>query len=182
MVLNNNPQMFTVFFPSNFFYEAVCKKWDPIINRMNLPYQTTCDFMNKQIQAIRFPSVNFEMSDQQRGQYEVMYPGGKELEPLIDKNLQITFKLSESYISYWILWDQVDIYLHYGDRVNPREPIWMEPVHLAFLNDAGFQLMEFHFREIVPTNMSEINLSYAATAASYNTFTWTLHYNVFDIL
>jgi hypothetical protein len=148
---------------------------------MRLPYQSVADFMNSQIQTVTFPMVNVDTPMQQREQYEVAYPSGKELEVLIDKTLRINFKLTESYISYWILWDQMDIYLHYGDRVNPREPIWMEPIHLGFLNDAGFTLTEFLFREITPTSLSELNLSYAASVASYNTFTWTLHYNNFDI-
>jgi hypothetical protein len=112
----------------------------------------------------------------------VAYPSGRELEPLIDKNLRITFKLTESYLSYWIIWDQLDIYLHYGDRVNPREPIWMDPIRLGFLNDAGFMLTEFIFSEITPVSLSELNLSYAASVASYNTFSWSLKYNVFDIV
>ena len=60
---------------------------------MRLPYQSIDDFMNSQIQTVTFPSANLETSTQQRGQYEVTYPGGKELEPLISKDLSITFKL-----------------------------------------------------------------------------------------
>lgn len=181
MVLNNKPQMFTFYFPTTFFYDDVCMKWGPIINKMRLPYQSVTDFMNSQVQTVSFPSLTVDTPTQQRGQYEVAYPSGKELEVLIDKTLRITFKLTESYISYWILWDQMDIYLHYGDRVE-REPIWMEPVRLGFLNDAGFMLTEFIFREITPTNLTELNLSYAASVAAYNTFSWTLRYNTFDIV
>ena len=57
----------------------------------------------------------------------------------------------------------------------------MEPVKLGFLTDSGMQLVEFTFREITPTNTSELNLSYAATVAQYNTFTINLRYNYFDI-
>ena len=55
MVLNNKPQMFTVFFPSNFFYPEVNKKWELIIEKMRLPYQSIDDFMNAQIQSVTFP-------------------------------------------------------------------------------------------------------------------------------
>jgi hypothetical protein len=58
----------------------------------------------------------------------------------------------------------------------------MEPIRLGFLNDAGFMLTEFLFSEITPTALGELNLSYAASVASYNSFSWTLHYNVFDIV
>lgn len=181
MVLNNCPQMFSIYFPSNFFYPEVKQKWEPIIEKMRLPYQTIDDFMNSQIQSVNFPGANLDISSQQRFQYEVTYPGGKELEPIINKDLTITFKLTESYISYWIIWDQVDLYLHYTNEVTKHKPFWMEPINLAFLSDTGFLLTEFIFQEITPTSLSDLSLSYAAQVASYNTFTWGLKYNRFII-
>jgi len=182
MLLNNKPQMFTIYFPSNFFYKEVKEKWEPIIEKMRLPYQSLDDFMNQQIQTVTFPSFQIDTATQQRGQYEVTYPGGKELEPLINKSLTISFKLTESYISYFVMWDQIDLYLHYKrDGFTENKPCWMEPIQLAFLSDAGFQLTEFVFREITPTSLSELNLSYAAQIASYNNFTFSLKYNRFDI-
>ena len=49
MILNNKSQMFSVWFPEDFFYPEVIKRWDPIIQNMKLPYQSTTDFMNSQI-------------------------------------------------------------------------------------------------------------------------------------
>ena len=180
MVLNNCPQMFSIYFPSNFFYEEVIEKWSPIVEKMRLPYRTVDDFMNAQIQSVTFPGASIENSVQQRRQYDIMYPGGKELEVLLNKELNITFKLTESYLSYWIIWDQMDRYLHYVNEGKQLEPVWMEPVHLIFLNDAGFGMTQFCFRDIVPTSLGELNLSYAAQAASYNTFNWSLRFNRFD--
>ena len=189
MVLNNKTQMFTVFFPSNFFYKEVKKRWEPIIEKMRLPYQSIDDFMNAQIQSVTFPSLNLDTSQQQRNQYEIVYPTGKELEPSMSKDLSITFKLVESYISYFIMLDQIDIYLHYAN-VNKeideyiggeKKSCWMEPIHLAFLTDQGFELTKFIFSEITLTSLSELNLSYSAQAAAYNTFTLGLHYNKFDL-
>lgn len=182
MVLNNKPQMFNIAFPSNFFYPEIATKWSPIIEKMKLPYQGVDDFMNAQIQQIRFPGFNVEPSIQQRGQYEVTYNGGKELEPLITKELNITFKLTESYVSYFILWDQLDMYLHYKANIEEAKDIWFEPITLSFISDAGFELTKFIFRQLTPLSMTELNLSYAATVASYNTFTWNLKYNFFDIV
>lgn len=180
MVLNNKPQMFSVYFPSNFFYQEVKRKWEPIIERMRLPYQSLDDFMNSQIQSVTLPGVSLPLSTQQRGQYDFAYPGGKEVEVLMGKELTFTFKLTESYVSYWIIWDQVDLYLHYREAGKDLKPCWMEPIQLVFLSDAGFGLTQFGFEEITPTNLGELNLSYAATVASYNTFQWTLRYNRFE--
>ena len=181
MVLNNKPQMFTFYFPSNFWYDEVKETWQPFIERMKLPYQDISDFMNQQVQAIKFPALNMEPVEQQREQYPIAYFNGKELEPQIDKSLNITFKLTESYITYWVVWHQIDLFLHYAATANEKKPCWMEPVSLGFLNDAGFKMIEFEFSGITPTNTSELNMSYAATIASYNTFSLNLRYNYFDI-
>lgn len=186
MVLNNKPQMFTIFFPSNFFYPEVVAKWQPIIERMRLPYTSVSEFMNQQIQSITFPGLNMDTATQQRNQYTVSYPGGKELEPIISKSLNITFKLTESYASYFIMWDQLDTYLHYAgpdlENANKlKKPCWLEPISLAFLTDSGFQLTQYIFNEITPTSLSDLQLSYAAQVAQYNTFTFGLTYNRFEI-
>ena len=181
MVLNNKQQQFCIYFPSNFFYKEVQDKWNPIVDKMRLPYQDVTDFMNAQIQSVEFPGVNMDLIIQQREQYEYAQPNGKELENLIDKNLTITFKLTESYISYWILFNQIDLYMHYKRGDEERKPIWMEPIQMSFLTDAGFELTKFTFHQITPINLTQLKMSYAATVASYNTFSWTLHYNAFDI-
>lgn len=180
-VLNNKQQMFIVQFPSNFWYDEVVEKWTPMIERMRLPYNNINDFMNAQIQSVTFPGVTLDSVTQQREQYEITYPGGKELEVNIDKNIRLTFKLTESYISYWIIWDQLDKYLHYVNDHNFKKDCWMEPIELGFLTDSGFELTNFKFREITPYGLSSLTLSYAATIASYNTFEWSLKYNWFDI-
>jgi len=181
MVLNNKPQMFTIQFPSNFWYPEVKARWEPLVERMKLPYTDLDDFMNAQIQAVRFPSLTDELATQVRGQYEVAYPGGKELEVLINKQLEITFKLTESYMSYWVIWDQVDTYLHYTGEGREHKDCWMEPIELGFLTDAGIQLLNFTFKEITPISLGELSLSYAATVAQYNTFTWSLRFNRFEV-
>jgi hypothetical protein len=159
----------------------VVDRWTPIVQRLRLPYHDLNDFMNAQIQSVVFPAVNIDSTSQQRGQYEVAYPSGKELEVDIEKNIKITFKLTESYISYWIIWDQISTHLHYVNDHNDKKDCWMEPIELGFLTDSGFQLMNFIFREITPAGLTSLTLSYAATVATYNTFEWTLKYNWFEI-
>ena len=137
--------------------------------------------MNSQVQGVTFPQISLDVATQQRKQYEVAYAGGKEIEPLIDKNITVTFKLTESYLTYWILWDQIDLYMHYYTDPKSRPDIWMEPLKLTFLTDTGFKLYDFTFYEIVPLGLSELTMSFAATVASYNTFQMRFHYNRFDV-
>lgn len=189
MVLNNKPQAFVLYFPSNFFYPEVCEMWSPIVERMKLPYQSVCDFMNAQIQSISFPGINAETATQQREQYTIVYPTGKEVAPLVSKDLTITFKLTESYISYFIMKDQFELYLKYAtddlnvqNRGAVKKKCWMEPIHMKFLSDVGYSLIDYVFEEITLTSLSNVELSYAATVAQYNTFQLGFTYNKYNVL
>lgn len=173
MVLNNKAQMFSVWFDDVYFYPEIEEKYRKVINKMKLPYMSVSDFMNAQLQTITFPGVNMDSVQQQRGQYEVSYSSGKELDALIDRNLTLEFKLTESYLSYWILWDQIDLYLKYNSVRN----CWWDPINLTFLNDAGFELRTMQFQQITPVSLSELNLSYKSQVSAYNTLKLTLKYN-----
>jgi hypothetical protein len=176
MILNAINSQFVIYFPPNFFYPEVVKKWMPVVKRLKLPYVTMEDFINSSIQSIDFPSIELEQGSQQQSQFPIKYRGGKELEPVFEKNLTITFKLAEGFISYWIFFEQIELYLKYGEA----QPFW-PPMYVSFLDHHGFELVAFSFEKIVPTGMSQFQISYATTAAEFNTFTLSMVYNRFKI-
>lgn len=177
MVLNNKAQMFSVWFPMDFFYPEVTEKWTKYIQRSKLPYTNLTDFMNAQIQSVTYPSINIESATQQQGQYEIHYTTGKELEPILTKDLTITFKLTESYITYFVIYDQVFWFLEYKKKYPKKKRIFMDDLYLSFLSDAGLSLITFQYKYLVPTNVSQFNLSYASQVSQFTTFDFGLHYN-----
>jgi hypothetical protein len=52
---------------------------------------------------------------------------------------------------------------------------------VSFLDHHGFELVSFTFEKIIPTALSQFDISYAQTAAEFNTFTMNLRYNRFKI-
>ena len=108
MILNNLSNQFVISLQKGFFYPEIVKKWSPIVKRLKLPYESLEDFINACTQSISFPSVELPSVDQQQQQFKIAYRGGKELEAVLDKNLTLTFKLSEGFISYWILFEQIE--------------------------------------------------------------------------
>lgn len=176
MILNSLNNQFVVKFPPGFFYPEIVERWTPVVNRMKLPYETLEDFINATVQSITFPSVELPPVEQGQSQFKIQYRPGKELEPLIEKNLTVTFKLSEGLISYWILFEQVEQFLEYEQTV----PFW-PPMYVSFLDHKGFELVAFSFEKIIPLNLSQFEISYAQTAAEFNTFQMTLRYNRFGI-
>jgi len=176
MILNALNNQFVVYFPPNFFYPEVRDKWGPVVKRLKLPYVSLEDFINASIQSVDFPSIDLEQAQQQQGQFKIQQRGGKELEPSFSKNLTVTFKLSEGFLSYWIFFEQIELYLKYGET----QPFW-PPMYISFLDHHGFELLAFTFEKIVPTALSQFQISYATTAADFNTFTLNMVYNRFNI-
>ncbi|MFW6226408.1 MAG: hypothetical protein ACOC3V_05575, partial [bacterium] len=132
--------------------------------------------INAAVQGVNFPSVELSPQEQQQGQYRIAYRPGKELEPLLDKNLSVTFKLTEGFISYWILFEQIELFLEYRESL----PFW-PPMYISFLDHHGFELVAFEFEKIIPLSLSQFEISYATTAAEFNTFNMNLRYNRFNI-
>jgi hypothetical protein len=176
MILNAKQNMFTIWFPPNFFYPEVVKKWDPVVKRLKLPYETTEDFFNASIQSITLPAINLSPVMQQQSQFPIVYKGGKELEPLFEKKLDITFKLSEGFVTYWILFDQIEQYMTYQEG-----NVFWPSMYVSFLDLHGLELVAFEFIQLVPVSTSELEVSYASTAAEFNTFSLGLKYNRFNI-
>ena len=177
MLLNNLAQQFVVYFDYNFFYPSVEETWLPIIKRMGLPYLNLEDFLNSQLQTINFAGFNETNPEQQTGLYKIKKRTGLELDQLMDKTLSLTVKLTESYISYFLIRQQMEEFLQ---MVDVHELYW-PPITVSLLDDGGFETISYKYYEITPTSLSELNLSYAARVGTYNTFSIGLNYNYFDI-
>jgi hypothetical protein len=175
-LLNSKHDQFLITFPKGFFYPEVLEKWNPIIKRLKLNYETLEDFINACIQGVTFPNIDLNTQTQQQGQFQIHYRGGKEMEPIFDKQITVTFKLSEAFLSYWILFDQVTLYREYSDRI----PFW-PPLYLSFLDHHGFELITFELEYIVPTNVSNFTVSYTTTLSDFASFNLDMRYNRFNI-
>jgi hypothetical protein len=175
-LLNSKLNQFAIWLPKDFIYPEVRERWTPIVNRLKLQYQTLEDFLNASVQAITFPEVILNPVVQPQTQFAIKYRGGKELEPILDKNITITFKLTEGFITYWMLFDQIEAYQKYQET----SPFWSS-VFISFLDHHGFELMAFEFQKIVPNRLSQLPINYATVGADFTTFTLNLIYNRYKI-
>jgi len=175
-ILNAKLNQFAVWFPKDFLYPEIRERWSPVVKRLKLQYQTLEDYINATVQSVTFPEISLMPVTQQQSQFDIKYRGGKELEPILDKNLIVTFKLTEGFITYWMLFDQIDMFQTYAET----EPFWPS-MFVSFIDHHGFELMAFEFQKIIPLGMSQFNVSYATVAAEFNTFTLTLRYNRYKI-
>jgi hypothetical protein len=176
MILNAKHNNFVILFSQNFFYPEVEARWKTVIDRMKLPYNTTVDFLNACIQSVSFPSLQLTSDEQQERQNRIVWRGGKELEPQFDKTLTVSFKLSEGFISYWMLFEQIEWYLTYGKTL----PFW-PPMFLSFLDHNGHSLMEFSYEQVTPIGLSQFDVNYSTMVSEFASFSLTLKFNRFKI-
>ena len=125
---------------------------------------------------MEFPEVILNNVEQPQTMYKIKYRGGKELEPTLEKNITVVFKLSEGFITYWMLFEQIELFQTYGATT----PFWPS-MYVSFLDHHGFELMTFEFQKIVPKTLSKLNLNYATVAADFNTFSLNFNYNRYKI-
>ena len=178
-ILNAKNNMFTIWFPPHFFYPSVKRKWQTTIERLQLPYRTVEDFFNASIQSVTIPPVDLPTVEQIQSQFaHIKYKGGKELEPTWEKHIDVVFKLAEGFITYWIIFDQIEEYLKYDSE---ESDLFWPAMYVSFLDMQGRELVAFEFNQIIPTSLSQFDVSYATTAAEFNTFTLGLDYNRFNI-
>lgn len=173
MVLNNLPQSFQIYIQKDFLYPEVHKRFDDVVKRMNKPYVTLEDFINGQIKSITFPNLSAPTVTQNIGQYKIQKRGGKELDAVIEKSFNITFKLTESYLTYLILQMQFELYLKYGEV----KPLYFPPIVIDLLNDAHLTTFRREYHQITPTSLSNVTLSYNAQLANFNEMSMSFAYN-----
>lgn len=175
-ILNAKLNQYVIWFPKDFFYPEVRERWTPIVKRLKLQYLSIEDFFNASVQSMTFPQVNLTQVTQPQSMFQIKYKGGKELEPMLDKSLNITFKLTEGFITYWMLFEQIESLYLYSDK----DP-WWPSIYVSFLDHHGFELVTFEFQKIVPISLSQFNISYATPSADFNTFSLNLSYNRYKI-
>jgi len=177
MILNAKDNNFRVEFPRGYFYKEVCDKYEPIIKRMPIPYDNLRDYMNSSIQSITFPSIEGPLVDQLILDDPVTWKGRGNVERWMSRDFTITFKLYEAYLNYWIMFEQLRYFYDYHTK-----DIALPGITLQFLDNDGYEIIAFLFKQTVFYGISSIELSYGSNVPNFKTFTCSFKYNYPEIL
>lgn len=178
MLLNNLQQNFVITTDLNWFYPEVVDTWLSVLHRMFLPYNTVEDFINSQISSVNFPGLSASNPAQDIQLYNVQKRIGKAFDQIVSKQLNLTIKTTESYISYFVMRDQYRRFLALGETA---KYLYMNPIKICLLNDGGFAMMEYVYKELTPSSISDLNLQYNQTVGNFNTFSMSFTYNYYDV-
>lgn len=176
MILNSRNNNFIVTLQRNFFYPEIVNKYETYIKRLPIPYENLHDYMTAGIQAITFPSLNAETTEQTLNEDPITAKGG--LRPIywLDRSFTITFKSYEGYINYWVMFD---MFWKYYDPDQKNK--YLGNVIITFLDQTGFEFIGVELSQVTFVSLSEVELNYSSNTAEFKNFTAEFKYNYIDI-
>lgn len=177
MILDAKNNNFRFEFPKEFFFDSVVEKYTPYIKKMPLIYDNVKDYINSTIQSVTFPSMQGPTVEQTLAEDPVIWRGHGNMERWMSRDLSVQLKLSEGYLNYWIMFEQLRAFYDYS-----QPDYLMGDFTLQFMDNNGYEVMAFSFGKIVYTGISELELSFSSNMPAFTTFTCTFKYNYPRIL
>jgi len=180
MNLNCLSQSFCISLSPNWIYPEVSETFLPVLRRTGTPFDCLDDFMNANITAMSFPSFASQTFEQMNKQRPVQKRGALSIDKLADKSFTLTFKCTESYLSYFIMVQQFDWFLKVGNQ-ELTKPLYMGNIVVSLIDDMGFETMSYIYKDITMSSIGGQSLSYSARIGTFNTFDCGFKYNDFDM-
>ena len=177
MILNARQNGFIFFFPPDYFAEAVKEKYKKYYQSLVLPYDTIEDFMSSTIQTVEFPAWSMTPVQQTRtlGKKQE-YKSSTQVVDNFTRKFTITFKMTDSYLNYFIFLDNALNFLDFNNKTQV-----FSPMSLCLLNNEGYLVSNVVFNDPFLVSQDGIKLSYSSAAPDFKTFTATYQYFDFKI-
>jgi len=178
MILSAKNNNFRVELSSEFFDEEVIKKYEFVIKNLPSPYKTIRNYINAGIQEFSLPSISLPIVEQVNI-HNVVTPwkGKGNMEYNTEKDMNITWKLYEGYLNWFIMQDILQNFYKYTQRKQ-----FMPDIILSLLDNQGYELVAIKYTGIIYYGISELNLSFSSNIPEFNTFTCNFRARDFEIL
>ncbi len=165
-ILNARANSFYFVFPKGFFPEKVHQKYIDYLQKQPTPYDTLTSYMNSTIQSVSFPSMSIDSVEQVRNLGKrINYQSSTPVQDLFNKEFQVTFRIAEGFINYFIMLETV---LDYLDFKNPG--VYVQNLPLRTLDNNGNIISTIMFKEVIFTSFTELTFNYTQNAPTVFTF------------
>ncbi len=177
MLLNARQNSFIILFPDDFFAEEVNEKYKKYYQSLIVPYDTINEFMSATIQSINFPGWSMNVAQQSRllGKKQE-YKNSIQPIDLHEREITLTFKLTDAYMNYFIFKDNADNYLDFKSK----KPTF-QPLRLMLLDNQGYLVSSILFKRPVLVHQDGFKLSYSSVTPEFKTFDVKFKYFDFDL-
>jgi len=201
MILNARKNGFVVNLPQNFFNDEINEKYKNYYRNLMVPYKSISDFMASTIQTIDIPGFESQLQSQVEnlGKKREVH-SSKPIAEQFTRNMEISFKLTDGWMSYFIFLDNMLNYLDFSNLAEnntlnnslgqafSKSPIKHEnhpffyPIRLTILNNEGYGLISIVFNRPQIIGLTNFQLSYAKVKPEFDIFKVKFNFYNFDIV
>lgn len=176
-MINSQNNGFILRLPKTFITKEIAAKYEEVLFRLPTPYKTVLDYLNATIQSITFPSISMDNVEQ-----TYKHGDGFDLknsvlfEELFDNDISITFKSTDGYLNYWMVYDIVKNYIQWSQVEK-----YMGNLIITNINAQGYSYANIHLNMLTFTSLSVGEFNFTETTSNLENFELGLKFNHISI-
>lgn len=173
---NSNSDLFIFNFPIDYVPKELEDKYNIHLKNFHKPFKTILDYTNSNIKDITLPAMTFPTVEQVKFYGKKRdFRGSASPYDTYNRDLTVTLKSVDFHISYIIMQD-ILLY-HYIKNAKP----FLEDFTIIILDEERREQFKILVKELVPTGISDLRLSYSDKNVEEKTYTVSFKFNFIDI-
>jgi len=180
MILNSKNNNFIFRYPKDFLPDNLKQKYNTYLKTQPTPFKNCIEYLNATIQKVTLPILNITNIEQGQTQtpYKRMDRGGLSYTQNLTREISVTHKHTEGFISYFMIWENI---INYDTYQNDRK--FLPPVDIVMLNNEFKETFRYKFDKLLFSGFGEtIDLDYSSVRNIPKTFTIKYQYNSLETI
>lgn len=180
MILNSKNNNFIYRYAKDFIPDELKEKYNTYLKTQPTPFKDCIEYLNATIQKVTLPALNIQNIEQNQTQtaYKRIDRGGLSYTQNLSREISITHKHTEGFLSYFMLWENI---ITYNTYQNDRK--FLPSVDVVLLNNEFKETFRYKFDKLLFAGFGEtIDLDYSSVRNIPKTFTVKYQYNSLETI
>lgn len=175
-ILNARNDSFWFEFPPGFFFKEVNDMWAPLLKHYKMPWENVRTYVNSTIQSVSFPEFSMDVTPEQVRNYgeRQAHKSGQLPKNMLERELTVSFKTTEAYINYFILYTQLNKYLEFA---NSKKKQYFDNFQIGIQDHNGNVFFSLIMEQVIFTGLSNLELSKSSNTADFAAFDAQFKFN-----
>jgi hypothetical protein len=138
------------------------------------------EYLNATIQKVSLPTLNIQNIEQSQTQqrFKDINRGGQIFSHYLTREISVTHKHTEGFLSYFMLWENTLSYVDYQNSVK-----FLPNLEIIMLNNEFQETFRYNFKNLVISSFSEnFEMDYTSVRNIPKTFTIKYSYNELETI